>query len=77
MKAFNEGQKRKKVCRSNDLVKAYQSQTTGALKKVDSNSYLVSYKKRALLCCLCLATDSIAVGGCPKEQCARSPPRGP
>ena len=31
MKAFNEGQKRKKVCRSNDLVKAYQSQTT--LKK--------------------------------------------
>ena len=33
MKAFNEGQKRKKVCRSNDLVKAYQSQITGALKK--------------------------------------------
>ena len=43
MKAFNEGQKRKKVCRSNDLVKGYQSQTT--LKKMDSNSYLVSYKK--------------------------------
>ena len=44
MKAFNEGQKRKKVCRSSDLVKAYQSQTT-LKKKMDSNSYLVSDKK--------------------------------
>ena len=76
MKAFNEGQKRKKVCRSNDLVKAYQSQTTGTLKKW-TQTLTLSPIKKGLLCCLCLATDSIAVGGCPKEQCACSPPRGP
>ena len=43
MKAYNEGQKKKEVWRSNDLVKGYQSQTT--FKKMDSNSYLVSYEK--------------------------------